>query len=116
MRRVQAEAVGHADGFFVEPFQFGVRHVLNLGCLVQQFAIEQFPAQRFGQFPGDLAAPGAILAGDGDDVHATCSKEGQKTVPTTKSSWRGLDVRPRCPYQKQILKVGVISSVDQRYV
>ena len=59
MRRVQAEAVGHADGFFVEPFQFGVRHVLNLGGLVQQFAIEQFPAQRFGQFPGDLAAPGA---------------------------------------------------------
>ena len=68
--RVQAEAVGRSDGFFVEPLQFGVRHMLDLGRLMEQFAVEQFPAQGVGELAGDLAAACAVLASDRDDVHA----------------------------------------------
>ncbi len=48
VKRVQAEAVGHGDGLFVEPLQFGVWHVLDLGGLMEQFAIEQLPAEGLG--------------------------------------------------------------------
>ena len=54
MGRVQAEAVGHREGLFVEPLQFGVRHMLDLGRLMEQFAVEQFPAEGFGRVFGRL--------------------------------------------------------------
>ena len=82
MRRVQAEAVGHADGLFIQPFQFGIGHVLDLGGLMEQFAVEQFPAEGLGESPGHLAAAGAVLAGNGNDFHRSGSRYGQKTSPT----------------------------------
>ena len=121
VRRVQAEAVGHGDGLFVEPLQFGVRHVLDLGRLMEQFAVEQFPAEGLGKFPGDFTAAGAVLAGDGDDVHANRLTSRsvrpcvhgrpayKKTGPTRKCSWRGLDTSPIVGLPEDILKVGVIS-------
>ena len=44
MRRMQPKAVGQAQRLFVETFQVGVGNVLHGGGLMQQFAVEQFPA------------------------------------------------------------------------
>ena len=116
MRRVQAEAVGHGDCFFVEPLQFGIRHVLDLGRLMEQFAVEQFPAQGLGELSGHFAAAGAVLAGDGDDVHGRLLHGGAKNRPRQEILLAGPGYYPRFPYQKQILKVGVISSGFHRCV
>ena len=89
MGRVQAEAIGHGDHFFVEPLQFGVRHVLDLGRLMEQFAVEQFPAEGLGEFPGDFAAAGTVFAGDGDDVH-----ESRSFLPE-RTNLRGSGGRPK---------------------
>ena len=76
MRRVKAKAVGHVHGFFVEPLQLGVGHVLDLGGLMEQFAVEHFPAQRVGKLLGHLAAPGTVLTSDGNDFHPSGSRHG----------------------------------------
>ncbi len=71
---VQAKTIGHADGFLVEPLQLGIGHVFDLGGLMQQFAVEHFPAQPLGKFSGNLTAPGAILTSDGNGFHPSDSR------------------------------------------
>ena len=43
MRRVQAEAIGRADGFLVQSVKFGVGHVLDFGGPMQQSTVKHFP-------------------------------------------------------------------------
>jgi hypothetical protein len=69
MGRVKAKAVAHRKSLFVEPLQLSVRHMLDFGCLMEQFAVEQFPAEGFAEFSGDFAAARTVFAGYGDDVH-----------------------------------------------
>ena len=84
--RVQAKAVGHRDGLFIQAVQFGIRDMFDLGGLMEQFAVEQFPAQGLGELSGHFTAAGTVLAADGDDVHAKHSREGSiKTGPTRKN-------------------------------
>ena len=73
VRRVEAKPVGHADGFFVEPFQLGIGHVFDLGRLMEQLAIEQLPAEPRGELPGDFAAAGTVLPRNGNDLHGSDS-------------------------------------------
>ena len=102
MGRVQAEAVGHAHGLFVQPLQFGVRHVLDLGGLMEQFAVEHFPAKSVGKFAGHLAAAGTVLASDGNDFHRSGSWHGKETSPTRNTVLLvGPGYFPRLPYQKE---------------
>ncbi len=125
VRRVQAKTVGHADGFFVETLQLGIGHAFDLRRLMEQFAVEQFPAECGGQLPGNLAAAGAVLTSDGNDFHPSSSRHNAaKTGTGTFFPLWQLNNRPHqehsspggacsfytSPYQKEP-EVGVISSV-----
>ena len=76
---------------------------------MEQFAVEQFPAEGLGKFPGDFAAARTVFAGDGDDVHVEILRAGAKNRPHQESLLAGPGYCPYLPYQKNILKVGVIS-------
>ena len=87
MKRMQAEAIGHAQGLFVQAFQVGVRNVFHGGGLVEEFPIEKLPSQDLCETPSDLAAAGTIFPRDGDDVHDGRSSEGRnKKAPQERCS------------------------------
>ena len=57
VRRMQAKTVGHAHGFLVELLQRGIGYAFDLRRLMEQLAVEQFPAEGCRQLSGNLAAP-----------------------------------------------------------
>jgi hypothetical protein len=67
--RMEPKPVDHAYCRFVQPVQLGILHMLNLRGLMEQFAVEHLPAKSLGKPIGDLAAPGTVLASDGNDFH-----------------------------------------------
>src|SRR5262249_51164247 len=69
VRWMQAPAVEQAQLVLVQTLQLGVGHVFDGGGLVQQLAVEQFPAEGRRQAPRQLSATGAIRARHRDDVH-----------------------------------------------
>lgn len=117
MGRVQAKTVGHAHDFFVEPLQLRIGHVLDCGGLMEQFAVEHFPAEPLGEFPGDLAAAGTVLTSNGNDFHPSGSRHRQKKPHQGYDSPGGASIFSDLPYQRRtLLKVGVISSGFSRCV
>jgi len=50
-------------------FKASAEKLSDLGCLMEQFAVEQFPAEGFDEISGDFAAARTVFAGYGDDVH-----------------------------------------------
>ena len=95
--RMQAEPVGHAHSLFVQPVQFGIRHVLDLGSLMKQFAVEHFPAEGLSEAIGHLTAPGAVLASDGNGFHRSGSQYNKKPHQEYRSpggAWLIIRVSP----------------------
>ena len=90
------------DGLLVEPLQLGIGHVLDLGGLMEQFAVEHFPAERVGELAGHFAAAGAVLASDGNDFHPSGSRLAarKQAPPGIRFSWRGLAL-PIFPLPKE---------------
>ena len=111
MGRVQAKTVGHADGLLVEPLQFGIRHVLDLGGLMEQFAVEQFPAEPLGKFPATSPPPAPysrvmVMT----FIKRLPARYKKQAPPGIWFSWRGLNIHHVSPTKENLLKVGVISS------
>jgi hypothetical protein len=111
MRRVEAKPILQADLFLVEPFQLGIGEMFHGGSAVQQFAVEQLPAERFGQPACDLVAAGAVLTRYGDRVHGPASTAwGAKERPhRERGPRRSLDVFCKHPPPRRTFEVGVIS-------
>ena len=87
------------------------------GGLMEQFTVEHFPVECFGESSGDLAAAGTVLTSDGYGFHPSGSRHRQKKPHQGYDSPGGASIFSDLPYQRRtLLKVGVISSGFSRCV
>ena len=83
VRRVEPEPVCGADRLLVERLQFGIRDVFDLRGSVQQFTVQERPAEILGQSPGQLGTPRSVLPRHGDQPHGHPAG-GKKRSPAWK--------------------------------
>jgi hypothetical protein len=108
VRWVQPEAIGQADGLFVERLELQVGKMLKLCRAVQQLAVKQFPTEFLREPNGDFTTPSAVLAGDCDQLHERATESSNVSHTKKRRSLRRVGDRKKLPPESND-SVGVIS-------